>query len=641
MQPFDALSIRAVLQEAKPLLLNRKVDKVLQLARDEILINLRSKAGFVSLFLSAQSVYGRMCIVRIPSSKDTRDIKPNEKSVFERYKSKYGNNTPPNFCVVLRKHLTGATLVGCDQIPGERIVDFAFSCHDAVGSTSLKVLTAEIMGRHSNLIFWDKESKKILAASHSVTKEMSRQREVLQNIPYERPPGQDRPNIFLCEEKLITEAIDKLLDDKDKSSSDKSATEEEKPDVVSGQKGKLNFQPVTLEQWLLSRFTGLGKHLSEEVIFGTGLKSALKEISTEESPKEKLIEKIKELRNLTEYSPCMQNDLSRYSLLGWHKEKEEDNWQSFSTVNELIENYFRSLEAREHYIQLREKIKAEINAEKVKLETRKSFAESHLSDQKDLDFMKTSGDMILANLNQIKPGQQTLSVDNWMSDNGEKLEIKLNPDITSVQNAQSYYRKYAKGRARAQAAGKTISEISKRIEILAQLESKLTNAEDIHGLRKIKETLLGKKHHVQKKSGQPREHKKTKPKFRLATLTSSDGFTIYVGRNRNENDHLISRIARPNDLWFHVSGQGGAHVLIRVPSTKQDPPKGTIEEAAQVAARLSKAGFGTKVRVIFTRCKHVKKVDKKRPGLVRYEQEKSVEVDTAKPMPRLMKKLFN
>ena len=160
MQPFDALSIRAVLLEAKPLLLNRKVDKVLQLARDEILINLRSKAGFVSLFLSAQSVYGRMCLVRIPSSRDTRDEKPNEKSIFERYKSKYGNNTPPNFCVVLRKHLTGATLVGCDQLPGERIVDFAFSCVDEVGTTSMKVLTAEIMGRHSNLIFWDKKQKR-------------------------------------------------------------------------------------------------------------------------------------------------------------------------------------------------------------------------------------------------------------------------------------------------------------------------------------------------------------------------------------------------------------------------------------------------------------------------------------------------
>ena len=113
-----------------------------------------------------------------------------------------------------------------------------------------------------------------------------------------------------------------------------------------------------------------------------------------------------------------------------------------------------------------------------------------------------------------------------------------------------------------------------------------------------------------------------------------------MGRNKNENDQLISKVANPNDLWFHVLGKGGAHVLVRVTATKQYPPKSTIEEAAQVAARLSKSAAGAKVRVIYTRCKHVRKVDKKKPGLVRYENERSLEVDTAKPMPKLMKKLF-
>src|SRR5687768_678574 len=111
MQPFDALSIRAVLQEAKPLIINRKVDKVLQLGRDEVLISLRSKGGTVSLFLSAQSVYGRMCLVRSPSSSDPQEKNPKDRSILERYQSKYGAGAPPNFCLVVRKHLTGATLV--------------------------------------------------------------------------------------------------------------------------------------------------------------------------------------------------------------------------------------------------------------------------------------------------------------------------------------------------------------------------------------------------------------------------------------------------------------------------------------------------------------------------------------------------
>ncbi len=124
------------------------------------------------------------------------------------------------------------------------------------------------------------------------------------------------------------------------------------------------------------------------------------------------------------------------------------------------------------------------------------------------------------------------------------------------------------------------------------------------------------------------------------SVTSSEGWTIYVGRNRNENDQLINKVANPNDIWLHVLGQGGAHVLIRVPSGKQEPPKNTIMEAAHIAARLSKAAVGMKVRVVYTQCRFVKKVDKNKPGLVRYENEKTIEVDTARPMPNLMKKLF-
>ncbi|MBK7840510.1 MAG: hypothetical protein IPJ49_23115 [Candidatus Obscuribacter sp.] len=57
MQPFDALSIRAVLKEARPMIVNRRVDKVTQLGRDELLITLRGKTGVTNLFLPAPNQY--------------------------------------------------------------------------------------------------------------------------------------------------------------------------------------------------------------------------------------------------------------------------------------------------------------------------------------------------------------------------------------------------------------------------------------------------------------------------------------------------------------------------------------------------------------------------------------------------------
>jgi predicted ribosome quality control (RQC) complex YloA/Tae2 family protein len=174
----------------------------------------------------------------------------------------------------------------------------------------------------------------------------------------------------------------------------------------------------------------------------------------------------------------------------------------------------------------------------------------------------------------------------------------------------------------------------------------LEQAQGTDELRRLKDTLIGRK-----QSELPRiptqthggggDHKKKPQKSKILSMTSSDGWTVYVGRNRQENDHLLGRLAQPNDLWLHILGQGGAHVLIRVPASKQEPPLNTIKEAAQVAARLSKATTGAKVRVVYTQCKHVKKISKENPGVVRYENEKTLEVDTAAPMPKCMKQLFN
>lgn len=636
MQPFDALSIRAVLQEAKPLLINRRVDRIYQLGRDEILISLRSKGGAVSLFLSAQSVYGRMCLVRIPTG-EAAEKNSVERAIHERYQSKYSAGAPPNFCLVLRKHLSGAVLLGVEQLPGERIIDFIFSATDEVGSTSIKVLTAEIMGRHSNLIFWDKETGKILSSSHAVTSEMSRQREVLPNLKYERPPGQDRQSIFSVSESDFKAKFKELYS---------------KNGTISGDEPVEKPAPATLEQWLLATFTGLGKHLSEETVVGAKLDSQLSDALKAPDVDDRLWKQVQQLQSPGQFKPAMQTDLSRYTVIGWYADfDDETRWKKFPSVNDMVEQYFRSLEAREQFIQLREKIKSEVAAESNKLDTRKQVAAGHLSAEGEIERLKQSGDTILSNLHQIKMGQSELVVPDWTKENGGEIKIALNPNMSAVQNSQVFYRQYAKLRSRQGAAQTTLDEVQKRLDFLSELRKSCEDAKDIETLKKVRETLSGRKPVQERIKGDPKTQQQRQNKGgsggagggkpKSLSLTSSDGWTIFVGRNRNENDHLLSKVANPNDIWFHVLGQGGAHVLIRVPSNKQEPPKTTIMEAATVAARLSKAGTGAKVRVIYTHCKFVKKTDPNKPGLVRYENEKTVEVDLAKPMPKMMKKLFS
>lgn len=629
MQPYDALSIRAVLKEARPLIVNRKVDKINQLGRDELVITLRGKTGLTTLFASAQSVHGRLCLIQLNLGGGkphvSKEGKPDH--AYDRYVSKYGaanHNQVPNFCLALRKHLSGATLIAADQPLGERIIDLVFSCVDEVGTASIKVLTAEIMGRHSNLIFWDKNSGKIITASHLVTKDMSRQREVAPTLRYERPPSQERASLYNVPEEKFKELF------------------------LSLRENPGNF--VTIEQWIIATFTGAGRHLCEELVLSSGLSSETGKTLSDSQAAEKLWQSINLIRLDDQYRPFMLNDLSRYSVLGIYPHSESDV-RYFPSVNDLIEEYFRACEMQEQLNQLREKLKGDLAQELSKLDSRVKTASEHVLGPKEIDNLKRSGDLILANLTRIKTGQAVLETQNIFDGTEEVISIKLNPDLTSSQNAQHYYRQFAKVRARNSTAARSIEEAKERRITLDKKLEQVLAAKDLYDLKQIKDSLSGKRPgsfagggaankggQRNTPAGQPQKPGKSKEK--ILSVQSTDGWTIYVGRNRMDNDYLLSRLAQPNDLWFHVLGQGGAHVLIRIPSSKQEPPARTIEEAAQIAARLSKAGHGAKVRVVYTQCKFVKKIAKDKPGLVRYENERTLEVDTAKPMPKAMKQLF-
>ncbi len=699
MQPFDALTIRAVLDEAKPLLLNRRVDRVFQLARDELLISLRSKSGMVHLLLSAHATYGRICLVKQAPQGAKNDRAPQNNS---------------NFALLLRKTLASGTLVHIEQPPGERIIDFVFSTTDEVGTASHKVLTAEIMGRHSNLIFWDKTKEKIITASHIVTKEMSRQREVAPGLTYKRPPGQERPNVFKITREDFAQQW-KLLGENFQQSTTANSTSADPTEVAAvapggglSTKTQLASAPsafVTVEQWLIHTFTGLGRNLSEELILASDAKSAVAEALKDAQSEEKVWSVVKLLGEpRLSFKPAMKNDLSRYTVLSLipelknaeapksdaaaetsaaaeaaegadgadgaeaaEKTESETNtsatsgatnhadasvqgaktvWKHFPAVNDLVDEYYNAVEAREQFQQLRERLRNELRSEDDKLASRISVATQHVRNDEFLGEMKRAGDLVLANLNVIEPGQTELEVEDLFTGSSEKIKIKLNPNLSASQNAQWFYRQFSKSRSRQKAAKLALDEAARKQGLvetqLKQLEKAQTNDE----LRALRELIIGRKpaatmqQQQQQNKGPAIEKKKGKP--RMLSVTSSDGWTIYVGRNRHENDQLLSKLAQPNDIWLHILGSGGAHVLIRVPASKQEPPLTTLKEAAQIAARLSKGGTtGTRVRVVYTHVKYVKKLGKDKPGQVRYENEKTLEIDTSAPMPKCMKQLFS
>jgi predicted ribosome quality control (RQC) complex YloA/Tae2 family protein len=255
-----------------------------------------------------------------------------------------------------------------------------------------------------------------------------------------------------------------------------------------------------------------------------------------------------------------------------------------------------------------------------------------------IDQCKLFGDLILANLYDTKGGQAELICQNVFSEDSEKVVIPLNASLTAVQNAQNYYRHFAKARNHQKAAALSRHDAQARLKKAKDQLAAIENAHSLEELKAIKRGAAAGPEMVPN-YGSP-SSRTEKGKLPLLTLTSSDGWLIYVGRNRKENDQLLSRLSRPFDIWLHLLGEPGAHVLIKVPSSKQEPPLTTIKEAAYVAARFSRITIGSKVRVVYTQSRFVKRAFNGKPGVVQYENEKTIEVDTGASLPEIIKQLF-
>jgi len=67
------------------------------------------------------------------------------------------------------------------------------------------------------------------------------------------------------------------------------------------------------------------------------------------------------------------------------------------------------------------------------------------------------------------------------------------------------------------------------------------------------------------------------------------GFEVLVGKGDADNDALTFRIAERHDLWMHVAGCPGSHVIVRNPDRLEELPAAVLQRAAELAAWHSKA----------------------------------------------------
>ena len=141
---FDAFFLSAVLEELRQKATGARVEKIHQPGRDSVLILLRCEGGREKLLFAPNPAAPRLHLTTASPEN------PPE---------------PPMFCMLLRKHLSGARLADITQPAMERCATFWFDCTDEMGFPVQKRLVAELMGRTC--------SQEIAVAHSSMTMESS------------------------------------------------------------------------------------------------------------------------------------------------------------------------------------------------------------------------------------------------------------------------------------------------------------------------------------------------------------------------------------------------------------------------------------------------------------------------------------
>ena len=267
-------------------------------------------------------------------------------------------------------------------------------------------------------------------------------------------------------------------------------------------------------------------------------------------------------------------------------------------------------------------------------------------------------DSLMADPKSYPRGSAKALIENAHS--GEIEEIALNPAFDAIENAELLYRKARKGRRGHETALKLMQEtevktaelqnIIEKIDVLINEkklsggrvyrgESQLVYLADRHrvyrgesqltedDLKEVQELCLQFLPQEANAAGKPRDTVKKVP-FKRFTI---DGWEVFLGNNSTENDEISTRFAKPSDIWLHVAGHAGSHVIIRRPKNTPPPPPDVLQKAAQLAVWFSKAKHTSFAEVHVTEARFVHKRRHAPPGEVIAERCKSIRAEPKNP----------
>ena len=562
---FDATLLTAVLDEIRDRCLEARVEKIHQPSRDTIIILLRCKEGREKLLFAANPTAPRLHLTTASPENPAE---------------------PPMFCMLLRKHLSGARLNSVTQIPMERCAIFTFDCTDEMGYPVQKKLVCELMGRTCNIYLLSPEGR-IIDCLRRIGLDESAKRAALPGLNYQEP-----------------EAVAK-----------EDPRTWEAPNYV-------NFLNApgsdVLAQRLMDALGGLSPLVCREAaLFAAGSVDARVEDMDIPAVADKLDIFFKEHLNHPGAYYYAQAD-GTPKQFAFCPIREYGECKEATSFAALLDMYYTVRDRKDAMRQKGQAVRKTVQNLCTRITKKLAIQEKELEATFDRERLRQLGDIVTANIHRIVKGSTIVRCEDFYDEEMKEIDIPISPILSPQQNAAKFYKDYAKLKNAEKELTKQISLGEEELHYLKSVLEELNRADTEAELEEIRRELQDGGYI------RPDAGKKRMKQAKVAPMRfeSTDGYPIYVGRNNRQNDELTFKLARKDDIWCHASKVHGSHVIISCGGTT--PPDDTITQAAQLAAYYSETTAGQNSAVDVTPVKQVKKLPGAKPGMVIYHTYRTV-----------------
>lgn len=596
---FDGITTKHLIKELQETITGGRIRKIYQPENDEIRMTINREKENYNLLISANA---------------------NNPRVYLTEKLKENPNTPPSFCMVLRKHLLNGIIVDIVQHETDRVIEFSISGKNEFNDVVIKKLVVEIMGRNSNVILIDDKTDAsgetqdgediILDAMKKVGSGSNRYRQILPGKVYIYPPESGRQNFLSLTEDRYYEMV------------------AENPETVT-------------ERFWVQCFLGLSPIIAREFCFRAGLNPELKLKEFSKKQLGYLYQAFREVMEEIEKGPdCgiyyFRREIVDFSTVSLHHMTDSER-SAYTSVSKMLEAFYyikdKKIRFKAKSANLRHQLDTLLKKNYKKLQNLHQDMDNSKKNEKN----KLYGDLITANIYRIEKGKETIELVDYSDPEMKTVKVHLKVNETPSQNAQRFYKKYNKGKRAQIQLAEQIKTTEEQVYYLESLTGGLDQSTELNELDEIRHEFMHSE--FNKKGLTPKEAKKKIAASKPLHFISSEDFDIFVGKNNYQNDYISTRLGVDEDCWLHVKDIPGSHVL--VVAKGRFITEDTLLEAGMLAAWHSKAKNSENVPVDYVEFKYLKKPKKSKPGMVIFTNQNTMYVTPNKDKIAAIRQVFD